>query len=213
MKFAFVIYDEFTLLDLAGPIDVFRAWPGAEPYFVALRDGPVRSDSGVVISPTASIDRLRDPDVIVIGGSDRPDLFGADEQLTRWLRETGPSATWVTSVCTGAFALARAGLLQGKRATTHWAFREELALLGVDVVGDRVVFDEQIVTAAGVSSGIDMALTLLGREMGDTVAQMSQLAIEYDPQPPHDCGSPDKAGDTLVKATKSLLAALGAERE
>ena len=213
MKFAFLIYDGFTLLDLAGPIDVFRAWPGAEPYYVALSDAQVTCDSGVIISPTASLESLRDPDVIVIPGSDRPDLLGADVPLTRWLREKGPSATWVTSVCTGAFLLARAGLLQGKRATTHWAFREELALLGVDVVSDRVVIDGQIVTAAGVSSGIDMALTLLGREMGDTVAQMSQLAIEYDPQPPYNCGSPDKAGATLTKTTKSLLAALGAERE
>ena len=208
MKLAFLLYDEFTLLDLAGPIEVFRHWPGAESHYVALSHAPVRSDSRVTITPTATTESLLDPDVIVVPGTDRPDVFGADDPLAHWLRDTAPFARWVTSVCTGAFLLAHAGLLQGKRATTHWAYRAELARLGVEVVSDRVVCDGDVATAAGVSAGIDMALTLLGREAGDAVAQMTQLGIEYDPQPPHDCGSPEKAGDVLTRATRSFISTL-----
>ena len=208
MKLAFLLYDEFTLLDLAGPIEVFRHWPGAESHYVALSHAPVRSDSSVTITPSATTESLLDPDVIVVPGTDRPDGFRADDPLAHWLRETAPFARWVTSVCTGAFLLAHAGLLQGKRATTHWAHRAELARLGVDVVSERVVFDGDVATAAGVSAGIDMALTLLGREAGDAVAQMTQLGIEYDPQPPYDCGSPEKAGDVLTRATRSFISAL-----
>jgi transcriptional regulator GlxA family with amidase domain len=208
VKLAFVMYDQFTLLDLAGPVEVLRGWPSAEVYYVATSAAPVTTDSGLQVRPTMTIDQLRDPDVVVIPGTGRPDLMLADDALTGWLRDVANAAQWIASVCTGAGLLAGAGLLQGRRATTHWAYRAQLASMGADVVDERFVFDGRIVTAAGVSAGIDMALALIGRQFGPEAAKVIQLAIEYDPQPPFDSGSPHKAGGEITgKSLAGLLAA------
>src|SRR5262249_6697748 len=157
------MYDQFTLLDLAGPVEVLRGWPSAEVYYVATSAAPVTTDSGMQVRPTTTIDKLRDPDVVVVPGTVRPDLMLADDALTGWLRDVADAAQWIASVCTGSGLLAAAGLLQGRRATTHWAYRAQLASMGAEVVSERFVFDGRVVTAAGVSAGIDMALALIGR--------------------------------------------------
>ena len=131
----------------------------------------------------------------------------ADKRLLEWVRKASGSATWMASVCTGAGVYAAAGVLEGRRATTHWAFRDVLASMGVEVSTERVVFDDPFVSGAGVSAGIDMALALTARVHGDDAARSIQLAIEYDPQPPFDAGSPEKAGPELVQATLERFAA------
>jgi len=209
MKLAFVMYDQFTLLDLAGPLEVLRGWPSAEVHYVATSAAPVTTDSGMHVRPTTTTAELRYPDVVVVPGTGRPDLMLADEPLTGWLRDVADAAQWMASVCTGAGLLAAAGLLHGRRATTHWAYRAQLAGMGAEVVDERVVFDGQIITAAGVSAGIDMALALIARQFGPEAAKVIQLAIEYDPQPPFDSGSPHKAGDEITGKSLGLLAAAG----
>jgi transcriptional regulator GlxA family with amidase domain len=128
----------------------------------------------------------------------------ADEGILRWLREVHGQSTWTTSVCTGSLVLGAAGILDGKRATSHWAYLDRLRDLGAEPVAERVVEDGKVVTAAGVSAGIDMALTLAGRIAGDQVAQAIQLGIEYDPEPPFDTGSPAKAPKEIVDLVRSL---------
>jgi cyclohexyl-isocyanide hydratase len=207
MRVAFVLYDQFTALDLVGPYEVIAAWPGAEVHFVATEAGPIRADAGLIVSPTDTPVSLPDPDLVLVPGSSRPLGPLGDHPLLEWLKGASESATWMVSVCTGAAVYAAAGLLEGRRATTHWAFRDALAGMGVAVSADRVVFDDPFVSAAGVSAGVDMALELTARVHGDDVARRIQLAIEYDPQPPFDAGSPEKAGPELVQSTLEGFAA------
>jgi transcriptional regulator GlxA family with amidase domain len=204
MKLAFVLYPEMTALDLVGPYEVLTNWPGAEAVFVASTPGPITADSGLPLIATAALGDVLDPDVVVVGGSSKPELPLGDEALIGWLRDVRP--TWMTSVCTGAGLLAKAGWLDGKPATTHWAWRERLAELGAVPSTDRVVIEPPVITAAGVSAGIDMALELTRRELGDDVAKAIQLAIEYDPAPPFDAGSPEKAGPELTAFLRQLWA-------
>jgi transcriptional regulator GlxA family with amidase domain len=207
MNIAFVLYDGFTALDLVGPYEVIAAWPDARVRFVSTEQGPVRADAGLVVVPTDTPSSLPNPDVVVVPGSSRP--FGPLENraLLDWVRHAARSATWLASVCTGAGVYAAAGLLAHRRATTHWAFRDVLASMGVVVSTDRVVIDEPFVSGAGVSADIDMALTLTARVHGVDLARRLQLMIEYDPQPPFDAGSPEKAGSDLVAASLAQLAA------
>jgi transcriptional regulator GlxA family with amidase domain len=156
--------------------------------------------------PTTTPAGLPDPDVVVIPGSSKPLGPLKDDVLLDWLRSVAPTATWLASACTGSAVYGAAGLLKGRRATTHWAFRDNLAAMGVEVVSDRVVFDDKFVTGAGVSAGIDMALALTARVHGDELAKAIQLGIEYDPQPPFDAGAPQKAdASTLRLATRMLM--------
>ena len=206
MKIAYVLYEDFTALDLIGPYEVLSAWPDAELHWVATSLDPVCTDRGLTVLPTHTPATLPDPEVVVIPGSSKPLGPLGDELLLDWIRAVSADAAWLASACTGSGLYAAAGLLSGRRATTHWAFRENLRAMGVDVVTDRVVFDGKFVTGAGVSAGIDMALALTARVHGDDLAKAIQLAIEYDPQPPFDSGSPDKAGaSTLRLAFKMLL--------
>jgi transcriptional regulator GlxA family with amidase domain len=206
MKIAYVLYEDFTALDLIGPYEVISAWPDVELHWVATGDGPIRSDRGLAVLPTARPADLPDPDVVVIPGSSKPLGPLEDEVLLRWVRDVAPGATWLASACTGSGVYGAAGVLTGRRATTHWGFRENLKAMGVEVVADRVVFDGPFVTGAGVSAGIDMALALTARVHGEELAKAIQLAIEYDPQPPFDEGSPDKASaSTLRLASRMLL--------
>jgi transcriptional regulator GlxA family with amidase domain len=211
MRVALVLYDQFTALDLVGPYEVIAAWPDAEVHFVATEAGPIRADAGLIVSPTDTPDSLPDPDLVLVPGSSRPLGPLGDQPLLDWVTRASESATWMASVCTGAAVYAAAGLLEGRRATTHWAFRDALAGMGVAVSTDRVVFDEPFVSGAGVSAGVDMALELTARVHGDDAARRIQLAIEYDPQPPFDAGSPEKAGPELVQSTlEGFAAAAGA---
>jgi transcriptional regulator GlxA family with amidase domain len=205
MLIAYVLYEGFTALDLVGPYEVMSHWPGAEVRFLAAEMAPVRADMGLTVSPTDTPETLPDADIVVVGGAGNPIPVMSDETLLSWVRQVAGTATWMASVCTGAGVYAAAGLLEGRRTTTHFAFRQNLRAMGIEVVADRVVFDEPFVSGAGVSAGIDMALALTARVHGEQVAKALQLGLEYDPQPPFDSGSPEKA-DAATRRTALRLA-------
>ncbi|MYY87276.1 MULTISPECIES: DJ-1/PfpI family protein [unclassified Streptomyces] len=199
MQIAIALYERFTVLDAIGPYQTLVNLPGAETVLVAEQAGPVRDDNGsLALVADKSFAEVQRPDIVVVpGGPGQSDQM-ENEALLGWLRTVDATTTWTTSVCTGSLALAAAGLLKGRRATSHWLALAELDRLGVEPTGERVVFDGKYVTAAGVSAGIDMGLTLAGRIAGDEHAQTVQLLAEYDPQPPYDAGSPEKAPAHLV---------------
>ena len=206
MKIAYVVYPDFTGLDLVGPYEVISRWPDVEVHFVARSLDPVRADRGLTVIPTDTPETLPRPDLIVVPGSENPLPVMEDQVLLEWLRTAAPGCQWTASVCTGAGLYAAAGLLEGKKTTTHWGFRDNLTAMGVEVVADRVVWQGNHISGAGVSAGIDMALALTERVHGRKLAESLQLVIEYDPQPPFDTGSPDKAdASTLRLALRVLL--------
>lgn len=201
MRIAFFLYEGLTALDIIGPHDVLSRLPEAEAISVGKSTGPFMADTGALgLTATHTIDQIDAVDVLVVpGGLEGTFAAAADPETTDWVRTVAEHATWTTSVCTGSLILGAAGALDGKRATTHWAALDALAAYGATPVDDeRVVFDGDVVTAAGVSSGIDMALTLAARLTDDDFAKALQLAIEYDPQPPFDTGSRQKAGDEIA---------------
>jgi putative intracellular protease/amidase len=199
MQIAIVLFNRFTVLDAVGPYQVLSSLPGADVVFAAEQPGPVSDEKdSLTLSAAASLADVPHPDIIVVpGGPGQRDQMN-DGPLHQWLRAADATTVWTTSVCTGSLILAAAGLLASRRATSHWLALDELRSLGATPVSDRVVFDGKYVTAAGVSAGIDMGLTLAGRIAGDEVAQAIQLMIEYDPQPPYDAGSPAKAPAKIV---------------
>ena len=200
MQIAIVLFDRFTALDAVGPYETLGRLPDAETVFVAEETGPVRNDSGnLAIVADRTLAEVPSPDIVVVPGGPGQTPQMENNALLEWLRTADATSTWTTSVCTGSLLLAAAGLLRGRRATSHWLALEYLERFGVEPTGERVVTDGKYVTAAGVSSGMDMGLTLLGRIAGDEHAQAVQLAIEYDPQPPYDAGSPQKAPAHLVE--------------
>jgi transcriptional regulator GlxA family with amidase domain len=204
MKTAILIFEGITALDAVGPYEVLRTVPGWEVEFVGKAPGMVRTDSGALgLNADRAIAEVTDPDIVLVPGGEGNRALLGDEEVLPWLREVDARTTWTTSVCTGSLVLGAAGLLEGKRATGHWLYLEPLRAFGADPVGGRFVEDGKIVTAAGVSAGIDMALHLVGREAGPEAAQAVQLAIEYDPQPPFDAGSPDKAPAAIVEAVRN----------
>jgi transcriptional regulator GlxA family with amidase domain len=206
MKIAYVVYPDFTALDLVGPYEIISRWPDAEVHFLARSLEPVRCDRGLTVIPTDTPQTLPDPGLIVVPGSENPVPVMSDEVLVDWLRAAAPGCGWTASVCTGAGLYAAAGLLEGKTTTTHWGFRDNLRALGIEVVADRVVWQDNHISGAGVSAGIDMALSLTERVHGRELAETLQLVIEYDPQPPFDSGSPTKAdASTLRLALRVLL--------
>jgi transcriptional regulator GlxA family with amidase domain len=205
VKIAYVLYPDFTALDLVGPYEVISRWPDAEVHFVASSPEPVRCDVGLTVIPTDTPETLPDPDLIVVPGSGNPLPVLDDEVLIDWLGAAGPRCQWTASVCTGAGLYAAAGLLEGKKTTTHWAFRDNLRAMGVEVVADRVVWQGNHISGAGVSAGIDMALALTDRVHGRKLAESLQLTIEYDPQPPFDTGSPDTASASTLRLALRLL--------
>lgn len=211
MQIAILLYDRFTTLDAIGPYETLSRLPGAEAVFVAERPGTYRSDLGSLgLVADAALSEVTAPDILVVPGGPGQGTHMADGPLREWIRAVDARTTWTTSVCTGSLILGAAGLLKGRRATSHWLALDQLPGLGAEPTGERVVFDGKYVTAAGVSSGIDMGLTLAARIAGDTVAQTIQLGIEYDPQPPFDAGAPDKAPaevtELLRERGRSVLA-------
>jgi transcriptional regulator GlxA family with amidase domain len=208
MQVAYLLYDRFTALDITGPHDVFNSVPGNESIFVAERAGPIRNESDTLsMIADATLDEVPSPDIVVVPGGFGNRMLLEHEPLHEWIRGVHETSTWTTSVCTGSLLLAAAGLLKGAPATTHWLARDRLAELGAKPVPDRVVEHGKIVTAAGVSSGIDMALQLVQKINGEEVAQAVQLGIEYDPQPPLDAGSPEKAPPEIVELVKAAFTA------
>jgi putative intracellular protease/amidase len=189
-----LVFDRLTALDVVGPYDVLQRLPDAKVTFVGKAVGPVRTENGMLgLVADASIDDVRSADVLVVPGGIGTRALLHDDAVTEWVRTIDATTTWTTSVCTGSLVLGAAGLLDGKRATTHWAVLDLLRDFGATPVSERVVEEGKIMTAAGVSSGIDMALRLASHIAGDDVAQAIQLGIEYDPQPPFDTGSVAKA--------------------
>jgi transcriptional regulator GlxA family with amidase domain len=213
MKVAHVLYPDFTALDVIGPYEIISRWPDAELHFLASSLDPVRTDGGLAMIPTDTPESLRDPDLIVVPGSGNPLPVLEDRVLIDWLQEAAPGCKWTASVCTGAGLYAAAGLLDGKKTSTHWGFRDVVRAYGVEVVEDRVVWEGNHVSCAGVSAGIDMALTLTERVHGRDLAEALQLVIEYDPEPPFDTGSLAKADSaTERRAMEVLIAAAGLTR-
>ena len=204
MQIAILVYDGFTALDAVGPYEVLGRLPGAEVVFVAEQAGPVRADSGALsLVAEASLADVPRPDLLLVSGGPGTERLLAPGPVHDWLREADAHTAWTASVCSGSLILAAAGLLTGRRATTHWMSTDTLGALGAVPSAERYVIDGKYATAAGVSAGIDLALHLAGRLAGDTVAKAIQLVIEYDPQPPYDSGSLDRADRKVVDVIRS----------
>lgn len=201
MQIAIPLFDKVTALDAVGPYEVLQRLPGTSVVFVGSRLGIVRSDNGFLgLSVDATFDDVMAPDVIVFPGGIGTRTVMRDDGVLAWVRNVHVTSVFTTSVCTGSLVLGAAGLLDGLEATTHWATYEELASTGAVPVPSRVVehLDRRIITAAGVSSGIDMALRLAELLFDEDAAKAMQLMVEYDPQPPFDAGSVEKAGPDVV---------------
>jgi len=212
MRVGMLIFPRLTQLDMTGPYEVLARLPDTSVDLIARTREPVTTDRGMQIVPTTTYAECRPLDVVMVpGGPGQQDLM-EDEATLGFLRRQAQSAQFVTSVCTGSLVLAAAGLLKGKRATCHWAAIDNLALMGAIPVRERVVVDGNVVTGAGVASGIDFALTLAAILAGESIAREIQLQMEYDPHPPFRSGSPDVAAPETVEAVKARLAKLGAER-
>lgn len=193
----FLLFPGVTPLDVVGPYEVLVR-SGARCLLVAADQDPVECDRGMRLLPEVTLAACPPLHVLVVPGGPGQPAVMADDEMLSFVRRMSSSARWTASVCTGALVLAGAGLLVGRAATTHWLAMDELDGLGARPTGERVVWDEPFVTAAGVSAGIDMALALVGRMCGDEVAQRIQLAIEYDPQPPYDAGSTRTSPESVV---------------
>lgn len=209
MKIAIPIFDRLTALDAIGPYEVLSRLPGATVHFIAHSTGPKRTENEMLaLSADLTLSQLPDPDIIVVPGGYGTRALMHDEEMLGWLRAAHRQSDWTTSVCTGSLLLAAAGILEGCSATTHWLALEILSEYGATPVNERVVQEGKVITAAGVSSGIDMALTLAAQIAGPELAQAIQLGIEYDPQPPFDSGSMTKAPAEIVDLVRENAAQL-----
>jgi transcriptional regulator GlxA family with amidase domain len=207
MQIAIALYPGFTALDFIGPYQVLSNVPGEEVVLCAAETGTVTDDNGLLhVQVDTALADVASPDIVVVPGGpgSRTSAAATDGPFVGWLRSVHDTTTWTTSVCTGALLLGAAGILDGLPATTHWLYYDELAAFGARPTEQRVVIEGKVATAAGVSAGIDLALTIVGRQWGEDVAQAIQLGIEYDPQPPFDSGAPSKA----QPAIRDLVAGL-----
>jgi transcriptional regulator GlxA family with amidase domain len=204
MQIAILLFERITALDAVGPYEVLSRLPGAEVCFVAAEPGPKTTETGMLsLVADHSLSELSRPEIVLIpGGFGTRPLLG-DEQILGWIRTAHETSRWTTSVCTGSLLLGAAGVLRGLRATSHWLVLDRLAEYGAEPTAERVVEQGKVITAAGVSSGIDMALRLAQQIAGDDVAQAIQLGIEYDPQPPFDAGSPERAPEHVVELVRA----------
>jgi len=208
MDIAIPLFDGITALDAIGPYEVLSRLPGARVRFVAETPGPKRTDNKqLTLIADEALSAVPPPEIIMVPGGFGTRRLMTPNPLLDWIRAAHETSQWTTSVCTGSLLLGAAGLLKGLDATTHWAAMDDLAGLGARPTLQRVVFQGKIVTAAGVSSGIDMALTLAARIAGDEYAQTIQLGIEYDPEPPFSAGSPKKAPPHIVEALRARMRA------
>jgi transcriptional regulator GlxA family with amidase domain len=201
MQIALALFPDLTALDVVGPYEVLQRIPGLELVFVGHERGEVRTDTKALgLTVDATFEEVPRPDVLVFPGGNGSRPLMHDERVLEWVRSVHATTTMTTSVCTGSLVLGGAGLLSGLTATTHWTAYETLASTGAIPTAERVVehLPERIITSAGVSSGIDMALRLVELLVDDTAAKAAQLMIEYDPQPPFDCGSVAKAGEAVI---------------
>jgi transcriptional regulator GlxA family with amidase domain len=207
MQLAIALYPGFTALDAIGPYQVLTQVPGAETVLVAERSGRLSDEAGLLhVEVEHTFDEVPRPDVLLVpGGLVTRTIAVPGSPIVEWVRTAHETTTYTTSVCTGALVLGAAGLLQGIPATTHWCASDHLRRHGAEPTEERVVFAGRVVTGAGVSAGIDLALALVGRMFGDDVAQAIQLGIEYDPQPPYDSGAPSKARDDIRELVAGIM--------
>lgn len=204
MDIAILVYPRFTALDAVGPYEVLSRLPGARVTFVAEQASLQRTDTGQLgLLADATLEELPNPEIVLVPGGPGQTALMEDGPVHAWLRAADASSTWTVSVCTGSLILGAAGLLAGKRATSNWQALEELRGFGAEVVPERVVFDGKYATSAGVTAGLDMALSLAAKIAGVQVAQAIQLGLEYDPEPPFDAGSPEKAPAEIVEAVRA----------
>jgi transcriptional regulator GlxA family with amidase domain len=209
MQIAIGLYDGFTALDAIGPYQVFTLVPGVDVKMCAAQTGRVVDDNKLLrLDVEHSFAELAQPDIVVVPGGVITRRMAAERHpIVDWIAGAHPHTTWTTSVCTGAVLLGAAGVLDGLNATTHWYAYDQIEKFGATPTEERVVIEGKVVTGAGVSAGIDMALTLVGRIYGPEVAQAIQLGIEYDPQPPYDAGAPSKADEPIRELVSMSLAA------
>jgi cyclohexyl-isocyanide hydratase len=214
MRIAFLLFPNVTQLDLTGPAQVLsRLGGGSRLDLVWKTRDPVPTDAGFAILPTATFAEVTAADVLCVPGGMGVSEVIADDDAMAWVERVGAGATWVTSVCTGSLILGAAGLLRGYRAGCHWAWRDLLPLFGATPVAERVVIDRNRVTGGGVTAGIDFALTLTALIRGEDHARTVQLSLEYDPAPPFDAGSPERAGEAVLAAFRRRMTALAPDRE
>ncbi|MBD8701571.1 MULTISPECIES: DJ-1/PfpI family protein [Sphingomonas] len=213
LRIAFLLFPNVTQLDLTGPAQILSRLGEAQVDLVWKTRDPVPTDAGFSILPTAIFAEVPYADILCVpGGFGLNDVI-ADDEAMAWVGAVGAGATWVTSVCTGSLILGAAGLLDGYRAGCHWAQRDMLPLFGAIPVDARTVVDRNRVTGGGVTAGIDFALTLIALIRGEAHARMVQLALEYDPQPPFDSGSPAQAGPEIVAAYQRRVQMLAPTRD
>ena len=210
---ALLLFPNVTQLDLTGPAQVLSRLGNVQLDLVWKDRTPVATDAGFAIVPTATFADISRADILCVPGGMGVTEVIADDEAMAWVRAVGAEARWVTSVCTGSLILGAAGLLKGYRAATHWSWRDYLAMFGAEMVPERVVVDRNRVTGGGVTAGIDFALTLMAEVRGDQFAKAVQLSLEYDPAPPFDAGSPEKAGPELVATYQRRVAQLAPDRE
>jgi putative intracellular protease/amidase len=210
MRIAIPLYDQFTALDAVGPYEVLSRLPDASVTWLAREPGVVRNDNRMMgIEAQAAFEDLPDPEIVLVPGGTGTNAVLEDERLVGWIRKAHETSEWTTSVCTGSLLLGAAGVLDGLDATSHWLDIDDLERYGARPTSRRVVEQGKVITAAGVSSGIDMGLVLAAKIAGPEVAQAIQLGIEYDPQPPFDAGSTEKAPKEIVDLVRSLAGARG----
>jgi transcriptional regulator GlxA family with amidase domain len=206
MQIAILLFDEITALDAVGPYEVLSRIPGSSVSWVASTPGAKKAKGGLSLVADHRLDEVINPQIVLVPGGSGVDAAMKDPSVIQWLQVVHRTSLFTTAVCTGTLILGAAGLLRGLRATTHWNYRERLIEFGAEPVSQRVVREGKIVTAAGVSAGIDMALRLVQWMAGDKAAQAIQLGIEYDPDPPFDAGSPEKASPEIVEMVKRAYA-------
>lgn len=212
LTIVFALFPGITQLDFTGPFEILRCLPGARVVVASREGGNLTADSGLVFAGLTRLEDVTAADVICVVGGQGMTAALADAELVAAVGRLGRGARYITSVCTGSLLLAAAGLLDGKRATCHWAFRGLLGELGVQVENARVVRDGNVITGGGVTAGIDFALTLVAELGGAELAQRIQLYTEYDPQPPFAAGSPESAPAEIVAGVREQTRAVYAER-
>ncbi|MEA3029643.1 MAG: cyclohexyl-isocyanide hydratase [Sphingomonadales bacterium] len=210
---AFLVYPHVTQLDFTGPAQFLSRLGRTKVDYVWKSRDPVPTDAGFSVLPTATFDEVTRADIICVPGGIACIEMMEDDEVLGWVRAVGESAQWVTSVCTGSLILGAAGLLDGYRAACHWAWRDHLRLFGAEPVAERVVFDRNRVTGGGVTAGIDFALALTAAIRGEDHARLIQLALEYDPAPPFDSGSPERAGAELMASYRERMESLAPGRD
>lgn len=213
LRIGFLVFPRLTQLDMTGPHEVFARMPGSEIHLVWKSLEPIVAQGGMSLIPTATLESCPQLDLICVPGGPGMNPLLNDEPVLDFIRRQAPGARYVTAVCTGALVLGAAGLLRGRRATTHWTAHEMLAAFGAIPVKERFVIDGNLITGGGVTAGIDFALKVAAELLGEDAAKTIQLSIEYDPKPPFDAGSPERAGEAIVARQRQAATKAQAERE